>query len=153
VFASTRQLATQAILLNEGPHTRPSPTIATGHLPAARHERDGTGMHQIASIQPRLRPVGAVERSDRVLALGVTNGTTRSVSTGAIRTATDCSSSTAPTATHGRKHRGHNDNVIQFLNARQRPTASSSHRPSLFGTQLGGDTLVIDANDFVEFDQ
>src|SRR5208282_5081376 len=49
---------------------------------------------------------------------------------------------------------GTNDNVIQFLNARQRADGKliAIDRPFL-GTQLGGDTLLIDAANFVEFDQ
>ena len=53
-----------------------------------------------------------------------------------------------------RPARTSNDNVIQFLNARQRADGKliAIDRPFL-GTQLGGDTLLIDAANFVEFDQ
>ena len=74
VFASTRQLATQSILLDEG---RPQYQAVTDdrqaiHLSAARHE---CGRQQHASnqlqYQPRFRAFRSEQRADRVLALGI----------------------------------------------------------------------------------
>ena len=74
---------------------------AAGHLPAARHERR---RHRHASDQlqhqPRLRALGARERPDRVLALGVpTNGDQISLYVTNPGRHGRCSSTTAPTAT------------------------------------------------------
>ena len=73
VFASTRQLATQAILLDEG---RPQYQAVTTNQQQAIFllhvmNGDGSNMHQIiVQHQSRLRALGARERADRVLALG-----------------------------------------------------------------------------------
>jgi hypothetical protein len=158
VFASTRQLATQAILLNEG---RPQYQAVTDNRRQAIFllhvmNADGTGMHQISfntshDFAPSVLSNGQIVFSRWEVTNGTDqislyrcnpDGTGLQLFYGANSHAT------------GANIAGTNDNVIQFLNARQRADGKliAIDRPFL-GTQLGGDTLVIDANDFVEFDQ
>jgi hypothetical protein len=125
VFASTRQLATQAILLDEGrpqyqavtrqSSSRPSFCL---HVMNARRHRHASDQLQ---HQPRFRALGAGERPDRVFALG-------SDQRHRIRSA--CTSQSgrhglelyygANSHATGANIAGTNNNVIQFLNARQR---------------------------------
>ena len=158
VFASTRQLATQAILLNEG---RPQYQAVTDNRQQAIFllhvmNADGTGMHQISfntnhDFAPSVLSNGQIVFSRWEVTNGTDqislyrcnpDGTGLQLFYGANSHAT------------GANIAGTNDNVIQFLNARQRADGKliAIDRPFL-GTQLGGDTLVIDANDFVEYDQ
>jgi len=102
VFASTRQLATQAILLNEG---RPQYQAVTDNrrqaifllhvmTPTAPACTRSASIPATTSPRRCCRTVRSCSRAGKS-----PTGRTRSVSTGAIRTAPDCSSSTAPTAT------------------------------------------------------
>jgi hypothetical protein len=161
VFASSRQLATQSILLDEG---RPQYQAVT-QVPGAGQQPifllhvmngDGTNMHQISfntnhDFAPSVLSTGQVVFSRWEVANGadqislyVTNpdGTGLQLYYGANSHAT------------GANIAGTNNNVIQFLNARQRSDGQliAIDRP-FEGTQLGGDTLHINAQQFVEITQ
>jgi hypothetical protein len=160
VFASTRQLATQSILLNEG---RPQYQAVTNNGPQEQAifllhvmNADGTNMHQISfntnhDFAPSVLSNGQIVFSRWELTNGVNqislyrsnpDGTGLELYYGANSHAT------------GANIAGTNDNVIQFLNARQRPdgTLLAIVRPFL-GTQLGGDIVQINATGFVEIHQ
>lgn len=158
IFASTRQLATQAILLDEG---RPQYQAVTDNRQQAIFllhvmNADGSGMHQISfntnhDFSPSVLASGqvvfsrweVVNGTDQV-SLYETNpdGTGLQLLYGANSHAT------------GANIAGTNNNVIQFVNARQRSDGMllAIDRPFL-GTQLGGDILAINANQFVEINQ
>ncbi len=158
VFASTRQLATQSILLDEGRPQYQAVTDDRQQFIFLLHvmNGDGTDMHQISfntnhDFAPSVLANGQIVFSRWEVTNGVdqislyrTNpdGTGLELYYGANSHATGASVS------------GANDNVIQFLNARQRSDGKllAIDRPFL-GTQQGGDILAIDADDFVEFDQ
>jgi hypothetical protein len=157
VFASTRQAATQAILIDEG---RPQYAAQTDdrkqpifllHVMNA----DGTGIHQISfntnhDFAPSVLAGGQIVFSryesingDQIsLYRANPDGTGLELLYGANSHAT------------GANIAGTNDNVIQFLNARQRADGKliAIVRPFL-GTQLGGDVVQIDAANFVETNQ
>jgi Hydrazine synthase alpha subunit middle domain/WD40-like Beta Propeller Repeat len=160
VFASTRQLATQSILLNEG---RPQYQAVTNNGPEEQAifllhvmNADGTGMHQISfntnhDFAPSVLSSGQVVFSRWELVNGANqislyranpDGTGLELYYGANSHAT------------GANIAGSNDNVIQFLGARQRVdgTILAIARPIL-GTQLGGDIVQINAAGFVEIHQ
>jgi Hydrazine synthase alpha subunit middle domain len=158
VFASTRQLATQAILLDEG---RPQYQAVTSNRQQAIFllhvmNGDGSNMHQISfntnhDFAPSVLASGQivfsrweVTNGQDQISLYVTNpdGTGLQLYYGANSHAT------------GANIAGTNNSVIQFLNARQRADGKllSVVRPFL-GTQLGGDIELIDAADFVEIHQ
>ncbi len=158
VFASSRQLATQAILINEG---RPQYSAVTDNRQQVIFllhvmNADGTGMHQISfntnhDFAPSVLSNGQIVFSRWELTNGVdqislyrTNpdGTGLELFYGANSHAT------------GANIAGTNDNVIQFLGARQRADGKliAIDRPFV-GTQLGGDVLAIDAANFVEVTQ
>ncbi len=158
VFASTRQVATQAILLDEG---RPQYQAVTDNQQQAIFELhvmngDGTGIHQISfntnhDFAPSVLAGGQivfsrweVTHGQDQISLYITNpdGTGLQLYYGANSHAT------------GANIAGTNNNVIQFLNARERAdgTLLAIDRPFL-GTQLGGDILAINAGRFVEIDQ
>ena len=158
VFASTRQTATQAILLNEGRPQYPAQTdnrqspIFLLHVMNA----DGTGIHQNSfntnhDFAPSVLNNGQIVFSRWEVTNGVDqislyrvnpDGTGLELYYGANSHAT------------GANVLGTNDNVIQFLNARQRPDGQllAIARP-FKGTQLGGDAVLVDAADFVEIHQ
>src|SRR6202453_4281520 len=157
VFASTRQLATQAILLDEGRPQYQAVTTDQQQPIFLLHvmNADGSGMHQISfntnhDFAPSVLASGQVvfsrwdTENGGEISLYVTNpdGTGRQLFYGANSHAT------------GANIAGTNNNVIQFLNTRQRADGKllSSVRPML-GTQLGGDIELIDAADFVEIHQ
>ncbi len=158
VFASTRQLATQSILLDEGRPQYQAVTDNRQQFIFLLHvmNGDGTGMHQISfntnhDFAPSVLANGQIVFSR----WEVTNGTDQ-VSLYRANpdgTALELYYGANSHAT-GANLAGTNDNVIQFLNARQRADGKliAIDRPFL-GTQLGGDTLLIDAANFVEFDQ
>jgi hypothetical protein len=158
VFASTRQAATKAILIDEG---RPQYAAQTDdgkqsifllHVMNA----DGTGIHQISfntnhDFAPSVLASGQIvfSRYESINGGGQISlyranpdGTGLELLYGA---------NSHPT---GANIAGTNNNVIQFLNARQRADGKliAIVRPFL-GTQLGGDIVQIDAGNFVEITQ
>jgi Tol biopolymer transport system component len=158
VFASTRQVATQAILLDEG---RPQYQAVTSNQQQAIFllhvmNGDGSGMHQISfntnhDFAPSVLANGQivfsrweVTNGQDQISLYVTNpdGSGLQLYYGANSHAT------------GANIAGTNNNVIQFLGARQRADGKllAIVRPML-GTQLGGDIALVDAANFVEINQ
>src|SRR6201996_2258495 len=157
VFASTRQVATQSILLDEG---RPQYSAQTDDrrqstFPLHVMDGDGTSLHQISfntnhDFAPSVLGNGqlvfsrweSVNGGQISLYRTNPNGTGLELYYGANSHAT------------GNNIAGTNDNVIQFLNARElaNGTLVSIVRPFL-GTQLGGDIVQIDAKGFVEIHQ
>jgi hypothetical protein len=161
VFASTRQLATQSILLDEGrPQYQAVTTLPSGDQQAIflLHvmNADGTGMHQISfnthhDFAPSVLNNGQIVFSRWEVVDGKDE-------ISLYRTNPDGTGLALYYGTHshvtGANRLGTNDNFIQFLNPRERADGKliAIDRP-LEGTQLGGDALVIDANDFVEITQ
>lgn len=161
VFASTRQTSTQAVLLDEGRPQYPAQT-AQSFSPTqpifALHvmNADGSNIHQITfntnhDFAPSVLNNGQIvfSRWEHANGADVVNlyrvnpdGTGLELYYGANSHATGVNVART------------NDNVVQFLNARQRPDGKllSIDRPFL-GTQLGGDALLIDADQFVEYNQ
>jgi hypothetical protein len=158
VFASTRQIMTQEILLDEG---RPQYQAVTSNQQQAIFllhvmNGDGSGMHQITfntnhDFAPSVLANGQivfsrweVTNGQDQISLYLTNpdGTGLQLYYGANSHAT------------GANMAGTNNNVIQFLGARQRADGKllAIVRPML-GTQLGGDIALIDAANFVEINQ
>jgi hypothetical protein len=159
VFASTRQAATRAILLDEGRPEYPAQTDDRKQAIFLLHvmNADGTGIHQISfntnhDFAPSVMANGQIvfSRYESIngdqISLYRTNpdGTGLELFYGENSHATGASANTAPP----------NTNVIQFLNARQRADGKliAIVRPFL-GTQLGGDIVQIDAENFVEINQ
>src|ERR1700722_3379939 len=158
VFASTRQIATQAILLDEG---RPQYQAVTDNRQQAIFllhvmNADGTDMHQISfntnhDFAPSVLSNGQIVFSR----WEVTNGADQ---ISLYRTNPDGTGLQlyygANSHATGANIAGTNNNVIQFLSARQRAdgTLLALVRPFL-GTQLGGDIKLIDAANFVEINQ
>src|SRR3984957_13496208 len=157
IFSSTRQIATQEILLDEGRPQYQAVTTDQQSPIFLLHvmNADGSGMHQISfntnhDFGPSVLANGQVvfsrwdtENGDEI-SLYVTNpdGTGLQLLYGANSNAT------------GANLAGTNKNVIQFLNVRQRGdgTLLAIARPFL-GTQLGGDIIDINSNGFVEIKQ
>ena len=157
IFASTRQLATQAILIDEGRPQYQAVTTDQQQAIFLLHvmNGDGTNMHQISfntnhDFAPSILANGQAvfsrwdtENGDEI-SLYVTNpdGTAEQLYYGANSHAT------------GNNIAGTNNNVIQFLNARQRADGQllAIARPFI-GTQLGGDIVAINAQNFVEINQ
>src|SRR5450631_1978157 len=158
VFASSRQVATQAILLDEG---RPQYSAVTDNRQQVIFllhvmNADGSGMHQISfntnhDFAPSVLSNGqivfsrweAVNGADQIsLYRANPDGTGLELLYGANSHAT------------GANAAGTNNNLIQFLSVRQRKDGKllAIARPFL-GTQLGGDLLVIDSANFVEIHQ
>ncbi|HLW23224.1 MAG TPA: hypothetical protein VKT22_02550 [Steroidobacteraceae bacterium] len=158
VFASTRQLATQAILLDEG---RPQYQAVTDNRQQSIFvlhvmNADGTNMHQISfntnhDFAPSVLANGQIVFSRWEVAGGTDqmslyhsnpDGTGLELFYGANSHAS------------GANIAGTDNNVIQFVNVRQRADGKllALARPFL-GTQQGGDILAIDANNFVEINQ
>src|SRR5271154_3031529 len=157
VFASTRQAATQAILIDEGRPQYPAQTddrkspIFLLHVMNA----DGTDIHQISmntnhDFAPSVLANGQIvfSRYESIngdqISLYITDpdGTGLQLYYGENSHAT------------GANIAGTNNNVIQFLSARQRADGKliSIVRPFL-GTQQGGDIVDINSNQFVEINQ
>src|SRR5260370_16159064 len=157
VFASTRQAATQAILIDEGRPQYPAQTDDRKQPIFLLHvmNADGTGIHQISfntnhDFAPSVLANGQIVFSryesingDQISLYGTNpDGTGIELFYGENSHAT------------GADIAGTNTNVIQFLNARQRADGKliAIVRPFL-GTQLGGDIVQIDAGNFVEINQ
>jgi Hydrazine synthase alpha subunit middle domain/WD40-like Beta Propeller Repeat len=157
VFASTRQAATQAILIDEGRPQYPAQTDDRKQSIFLLHvmNADGTGIHQISfntnhDFAPSVMANGQIvfSRYESIngdqISLYRTNpdGTALELLYGENSHAT------------GANIAGTNNNVIQFLSARQRADGKliAIVRPFL-GTQLGGDIVQIDAGNFVEINQ
>src|SRR5208283_2020481 len=157
VFASTRQLATQSILLDEGRPQYQAVTDNRQQFIFLLHvmNADGSGMHQISfntnhDFAPSVLANGQIVFSrwettngDQI-SLYVTNpdGTGEELYYGANSHMT------------GANIAGTNNNAIQFLSARQRADGKllAIARPFL-GTQLGGDLVLVDSANFVEIHQ
>jgi hypothetical protein len=157
VFASTRQVATQSILLDEGRPQYSAQTDDRSQSIFLLHvmDGDGTSMHQISfntnhDFAPSVLGNGQIIFSrwettnggQMSLYRANPNGTGLELYYGANSHAT------------GANIAGTNDNVIQFLNARElaNGTLVALVRPFL-GTQLGGDIVQINAQGFVEIHQ
>ncbi len=157
VFASARQLATQSILLDEGRPQYQAQTDDRSQSIFLLHvmNGDGTNMHQISfntnhDFAPSVLSNGQLVFSrwestnggQISLYRANPNGTGLELYYGANSHAT------------GANIAGTNNNVIQFLNARElaNGTLVAIVRPFL-GTQLGGDIVQINAQGFVEIHQ
>jgi Hydrazine synthase alpha subunit middle domain len=157
VFASARQLATQSILLDEGRPQYQAQTDDRSQSIFLLHvmNGDGTNMHQISfntnhDFAPSVLSNGQIvfsrweSTNGGQISLYRTNpnGTGLELYYGANSHAT------------GANIAGTNNNVIQFLNARElaNGTLIAIVRPFL-GTQLGGDIVQINAPGFVEIHQ
>jgi hypothetical protein len=158
VFASTRQAATQALLIDEGDEQFPVQSSLDPKQPIFElhvMNADGSNIHQISfntnhDFAPSVLANGQIvfSRYDSVnggqISLYRTNpdGTQLELYYGENSHATGASAD------------GTDTNVIQFLNARQRADGKlvAIARPFL-GTHLGGDILQIDADNYVECDQ
>ena len=158
IFSSSRQLATQSILLDEGRPQYQAQTDDRQQSIFLLHvmNADGTGIHQITfntnhDFAPSVMSNGQIVFSR----YEVTNGTDQ---ISLYRCNPDGTGVElyygANSHASGANIAGTNNNVIQFLGARQRADGKiiSLVRPFL-GTQLGGDALVIDSNNFVEIHQ
>jgi hypothetical protein len=159
IFSSTRQAATQAILLDEGRPQYAAQTDDRSQSIFLLHvmNADGSGIHQISfntnhDFGPSLLNNGQIvfsrwdpENGADQMSLYRCNpdGTGMELLYGANSHAT------------GANIAGTNTNVIQFLNARQLADGSgvvAIARPFL-GTQLGGDIVKINTDGFVEIHQ
>jgi Tol biopolymer transport system component len=157
VFASTRQVGTQGILLDEGRPEYAAQTDDRSQAIFLLHvmNADGTNIHQISfntnhDFAPSVLANGQIvfSRYESInggqVSLYRTNpdGTGLELYYGANSHAT------------GSNMAGTDDNVIQFLNTRQRADGKliAIVRP-MKGTQLGGDVVQIDADNFVELHQ
>jgi hypothetical protein len=157
IFSSSRQLATQSILLDEGRPQYQAQTDDRSQSIFLLHvmNGDGTNQHQISfntnhDFAPSVLGNGQVIFSRWDTANGGTislyranpNGSGLELYYGANSHAT------------GANIAGTNNNVIQFLNARElaNGTLVAIVRPFL-GTQLGGDIVQINAEGFVEIHQ
>jgi hypothetical protein len=157
VFASTRQAATQAILIDEGRPQYPAQTDDRKQPIFLLHvmNADGTGIHQISmntnhDFAPSVLANGQIvfSRYESINGDQISLYRTNPDGTGLELFYGENSHAT------GANIAGTNTNVIQFLNARQRADGKliAIVRPFL-GTQLGGDIVQIDAAGFVEFNQ
>jgi hypothetical protein len=157
VFTSTRQLATQSILLDEGRPQYAAQTDDQQQSIFLLHvmNADGTQMHQITfntnhDYTPSVLNNGQIlfgrwetTNGDQIsLYHANPDGTKEELFYGANSHAT------------GANIAGTNNNVIQFLNARPMPNGNlvAIVRPFL-GTQLGGDIVTINSEGFVEIHQ
>jgi hypothetical protein len=158
LFSSTRQVATQSILLDEGRPQYPAQTDDRQSPIFLLHVMNGDGsqMHQISMNTNH-------DFSPSVLASGqlvfsrweVTNGTDQISLYHANPDGTGLELYYgANSHATGANIAGTNNNVIQFVNARELASGQlvSIVRPFL-GTQLGGDIVTINAAGFVEIHQ
>jgi Tol biopolymer transport system component len=158
VFASTRQLATQSILLDEGRPQYQAVTDDRQQFIFLLHvmNADGTGMHQISFNTNHDFAPSVLSNGQIVFSRWEVTGGADQISL--YRANPDGSGLElyygANSHATGANIAGTNNNVIQFLNARQRADGKllAIARPFL-GTQLGGDILLIDSANFVEINQ
>jgi Tol biopolymer transport system component len=158
VFSSSRQVATQAILLDEGRPQYQAQTDDRQQSIFLLHvmNADGTNMQQISfntnhDFDPSLLANGQIVFSR----WEVVNGTDQiSLFTSNVDGSGEQLLYGANSHATGANIAGTNNNVIQFLNARQRPDGKmiAIDRPFL-NTQLGGDILLIDTANYVEINQ
>jgi len=157
VFASTRQTATQAILNDENRPQYPAQTDDFKQSIFLLHvmNADGTNIHQISmntnhDFAPSVLANGQIvfSRYESINGDQISLYRTNPDGTGLELFYGENSHST------GANIAGTNNNVIQFLNARQRADGKliAIVRPFL-GTQLGGDIVQIDAENYVEINQ
>jgi Hydrazine synthase alpha subunit middle domain len=157
VFSSSRQSATQAILIDEGRPQYPAQTDDRKQPIFLLHvmNADGTGIHQISmntnhDFAPSVLSNGQIvfSRYESINGDQISLYHTNPDGTGLELFYGENSHAT------GANIAGTNNNVIQFLNARQRADGKliAIARPFL-GTQLGGDIVQIDAQNFVEINQ
>jgi hypothetical protein len=158
VFSSTRQAGTQALLIDEGDEQFPVQSANDPKQPIfLLHvmNADGSDIHQISfntnhDFAPSVLTDGQIvfSRYESVNGGQISLYRTRPDGTGLELYYGENSHATGASAD------GTNTNTIQFLNARQRNDGKlvAIVRP-FTGTQLGGDILQIDANDYVECDQ
>ena len=158
VFASSRQAATQAILIDEGRPQYPAQTddinpkqpIFLLHVMNA----DGTNIHQISfntnhDFAPSVLTNGQIVFSR----FDAANGQISLYRCNPDGTGLELFYGQNSHAT-GSNIAGTNTNVIQFLNARQRMDGKLMAIVRPFqGTQQGGDVVQIDAEGFVEINQ
>ena len=156
VFSSTRQVATQSILLAEGrpqyaaqTEDRSSPVFLLHVM-----NGDGSGIHQITFNTNHDFAPSVLNNGQLVFSRWDTGGATVSL----YRCNPDGTGLELLYGAHshatGANIAGTNNTVIQFLGARQRADGKLLvlDRPML-GTQLGGDTLLVDAANYVEIHQ
>ncbi len=157
VFASTRQAATQAILIDEGRPQYPAQTDDRKQPIFLLHvmNADGTGIHQISfntnhDFSPSVLANGQIVFSRYESINGDQISLYRANPDGSGLELLYGENSHAT----GADIAGTNTNVIQFLNARQRADGKliAIARP-FQGTQQGGDIVQIDAAGFVEIHQ
>ena len=157
VFASTRQAATQAILIDEGRPQYPAQTDDRKQPIFLLHvmNADGTGIHQISfntnhDFAPSVLANGQIvfSRYESINGDEISLYRANPDGTGLELFYGENSHAT------GANIAGTGNNVIQFLNARQRADGKliAIVRPFL-GTQQGGDIVQIDAAGFVEINQ
>jgi len=158
VFSSSRQLATQAILLNEGRPQYQAQTDDRQQSIFLLHvmNADGTNMQQISfntnhDFDPSLLANGQIVFSRWEVVNGMDQ---MSLFTSNVDGSGEQLLYGANSHATGANIAGTNDNVIQFLNARQRADGKmiAIDRPFL-NTQLGGDILLIDTANYVEINQ
>jgi hypothetical protein len=160
VFASSRQTTTEEIELDEGRPQYPAQTDDRSSPIFELHimNADGSNIHQISfntnhDFLPSVMNDGQILFSRWEVTGGANqislyhanpDGTGMELYYGANSHATGASTLTTPV----------NSNVIQFLNARQRPDGKTVAivRPML-GTQFGGDAVLIDGENYVEINQ
>src|SRR5271167_1176729 len=157
VFSSTRQAATQAILIDEGRPQYPAQTDDRKQPIFLLHvmNADGTNIHQISmntnhDFAPSVLANGQIvfSRYESINGDQISLYRTNPDGTGLELYYGENSHAT------GANIAGTNNNVIQFLNARELASGAlvAIVRPFV-GTQLGGDIVTINAPGFVEIHQ
>jgi hypothetical protein len=157
VFASTRQRATEGLLLDEGRAEYPAQTDDRKQAIFLLHvmNADGTNIHQISfntnhDFAPSVLASGQIvfSRYESINGDQISLYRANPDGTGLALYYGENSHAT------GVDIAGTNTNVIQFLNARELANGKliAIARPFL-GTQLGGDIVQIDAAGFVEINQ
>ncbi len=158
LFSSTRQIATQSILLDEGRPQYQAQTDDRQQSIFLLHvmNGDGTNLHQISMNTNHDFSPSVLNNGQIVLSRYEVTGGTDQISlyhSNPDGTGMELYYGANSHAT-GANIAGTNNNVIQFLNARQLASGElvAIVRPFL-GTQLGGDIVQINAAAFVEIHQ